>query len=396
MRRVCLLTAGKERLSAVGRNPPPDPGFAVERALSRAVANAGVARDLTGCSPMIPAVSILLHPDRPIGETADLAVEAERLGYAGVWLSDSQSIYRDVFAALTLVAERTSRVTIGTGVTNPLSRHPAVIAGAIGSIAEHAGAGRVVLGIGTGETAAEDLGRTPARIAHMEETARVVRALNAGETVTYEDTRLAQQWSAPHVPIVFASSGPRSLRAAGRTADGVYLKLGVDPDVLRYALTNLQAGRAETGRSLDGFRVQAMVPVAVADDPAVARDEVRGFAASIARAAARAIPASELPEEIATLIADLEVVASQARARQSYVEWLHSPEYAALIPDAIVDRFAIAGTGEQVVERIAALGAAGITEVIPPITMADVRPTMRRIAAEVLPGLARKREDPAG
>ena len=107
---------------------------------------------------MIPGVSVMLHPDRPIGETADLAAEAERLGYEGVWVSDSQSIFRDVFAALTLVAERTSRITIGTGVTNPLSRHPAVIAGAIGSIAEHAGGRPVVLGIGTGETAVEDLG----------------------------------------------------------------------------------------------------------------------------------------------------------------------------------------------------------------------------------------------
>ena len=128
-----------------------------------------------------------------------------------------------------------------------------------------------------------------------------------------------------------------------------------------------------------------MIPVAVDDDPAVARDEVRGFAASIARAAARAIPAEDLPEEIAAPIAELERVSSQARARQSYVQWLHSPEYAALIPDTIVDRFAIAGTGEQVAERIAALGAAGITEVIPPLTMADVRPTLRRIGTEVLP-----------
>ena len=334
---------------------------------------------------MIPGVSVMFHPDRPIGETADLAAEAERLGYEGVWVSDSQSIFRDVFAALTLVAERTSRITIGTGVTNPLSRHPAVIAGAIGSIAEHAGGRPVVLGIGTGETAVEDLGRKRATIARMEETARVIRALNAGEPVTHAGAELTQRWTAPHVPIVFASSGPRSLRAAGRTADGVYLKLGVHPDVLRYALANVAAGRAEAGRSLDDFRVQAMIPVAVDDDPAVARDEVRGFAASIARAAARAIPAEDLPEEIAAPIAELERVSSQARARQSYVQWLHSPEYAALIPDTIVDRFAIAGTGEQVAERIAALGAAGITEVIPPLTMADVRPTLRRIGTEVLP-----------
>ena len=150
--------------------------------------------------------------------------------------------------------------------------------------------------------------------------------------MTHAGAELTQRWPAPHVPIVFASSGPRSLRAAGRTADGVYLKLGVPSDVLRYALANVAAGRAEAGRSLDDFRVQAMIPVAVDDDPAVARDEVRGFAASIARAAARAIPAEDLPEEIAAPIAELERVSSQARARQSYVQWLHSPEYARADP----------------------------------------------------------------
>ncbi|UGS35328.1 LLM class flavin-dependent oxidoreductase [Capillimicrobium parvum] len=333
-------------------------------------------------------VSVMFHPDRAIGETAELAAEVERLGLAGVWLGDSQSIFRDVFTALTLVAERTSRIALGVGVTNTVSRHPAVIAGAIGSVAEHAAGRTVLLGIGTGETAVESLGRKPATIARMEEVARAVRGLNAGETVTYEGAEITQDWPAPRVPIVFASTGPRSLRAAGRTADGVYLKLGVDPDVLRYAVSNLAAGRAEGGRTLDGFRVAAMVPVAVDDDPAVARDEVRGFAAAIARAAARAIPPEDLPQEIAATIAELERVSSVARGRQSYVQWLHSPEYARMIPDAIVDRFAIAGTAAQVAGRIAGLGAAGVTEVIAPLAMPDPRPALGRIGAGVMPLLA--------
>jgi 5,10-methylenetetrahydromethanopterin reductase len=336
----------------------------------------------------VPAFSVGFHPDRPIGETADLAVEAERLGFPGVWVADSQSIFRDVYAALTLVAERTSRIAIGTGVTNPVSRHPAVIAGAIGSIAEHAAGRTVLLGIGTGETAVESLGRKRATIARMEDTARVIRGLHAGETVDYEGAELSQGWPSPAVPVVFASSGPRSLQAAGRSADGVYLKLGLHPEILRYALANVAAGRAETGRTLDGFRVQAMVPVAVDDDPAVARDEVRGFAAAIARAAARAIPADDLPAELGETIAELERVSSEARARQSYVEWLHSPEYARLIPDVIVDAFAVAGTPAEVAERIAGLGAAGITEVIAPLTMPDPWPTLRRIGTEVLPRLS--------
>jgi 5,10-methylenetetrahydromethanopterin reductase len=222
----------------------------------------------------------------------------------------------------------------------------------------------------------------------MEEVARAVQGLNAGKTVDYEGASISQDWPAPRVPVVFASTGPRSLRAAGRTADGVYLKLGVDDDVLRYALANLAAGRAEAGRTLEGFRVAAMVPVAVSDDPAAARDEVRGFAAAIARAAARAIPAADLPAEIAEPIAELERVSSVARGRQSYVQWLNSPEYARMIPDAIVDRFAIAGTAADVADRIAGLGASGITEVIAPLAMPDPRPAMLAIGRGVLPLLA--------
>lgn len=339
----------------------------------------------------VPAFSVGFHPDRPIGEVADLAVEAERLGFPGVWIADSQSIFRDVYAALTLVAERTSRIAIGTGVTNPVTRHPAVIAGAIGSIAEHAAGRTVLLGVGTGETAVESIGRKRATIARMETAARVIRGLHAGETVEYEGAELSQDWPSPPVPVIFASSGPRSLQAAGRSGDGVYLKLGIHPEVLRYALANVAAGRAESGRTLAGYRVQAMLPVAVDADPAVARDEVRGLAASIARAAARAIPADELPEELGATIAEIERVSSAARERQSYVEWLHSPEYARMIPDAIVDAFAIAGTAEEVADRIRGLGAAGITEVIAPLTMPDPWPTLRRIGTEVLPRLAVER-----
>jgi len=64
----------------------------------------------------------------------------------------------------------------------------------------------------------------------------------------------------------------------------------------------------------------------------VARDQVRGFAAAIARAAARAVPAERLPDELADTIAEVERAASATREHQSYIEWLHSPEHARLIP----------------------------------------------------------------
>lgn len=334
-----------------------------------------------------PRFCIGLHPDRPAAEVARLAVEAERLGFPGIWIADSQNLFRDVFATLALVAAGTETITIGTGVTNPVTRHPAVIAGAIATVAERAG-GRTVLGIGTGETAVESIGRRPARLAELEATARVVRALHAGETIAYDGAELSLGWPAPAVPIVFASTGPRSLTAAGRTADGVYLKLGIHPAVLGYALEHVAAGRAETGRTLRGYSVSVMLPVAVDDDPAVARDQVRGFAAAIARAAARAVPAERLPDELADTIAEVERAASATREHQSYIEWLHSPEHARLIPDGLVDAFAIAGTADSVAQRIAALGEHGITEVIAPLTMPNPAPTLSALGERVLPRVA--------
>ncbi len=341
-----------------------------------------------------PTVSVGFHPDRPVAEVGDLAAEAERLGYHGVWVADSQSLFRDVYAALTVAAMRTSRVELGTGVTNPVSRHPAVIASALGTVDELSG-GRLKMGVGTGETAVQSLGRKRATIKRMEDTARLMRGLWSGEAVEYEEATLTQDWRARRVPVLFASTGPKSLRAAGRSADGVYLKLGIDPEVMAYAMGNVADGRTESGQTLDGFLVKAMIPIAVDDDdPARARDEVRGQAGAIARAAALAIPAEDLPSSLADALAEVERKGSEARGQQGYVEWLHSPEYAASIPDEIVDAFAIAGTAREVADRIDGLGALGITGVIPPLTMPDPWPTLRAIGERVLPLLSPTTAEP--
>jgi 5,10-methylenetetrahydromethanopterin reductase len=67
-------------------------------------------------------------PNRPVVEIAALAELAEEVGFAGIWVADSQSIFRDAFAALTLAATRTRTITLASGVTNPVTRHPATLA----------------------------------------------------------------------------------------------------------------------------------------------------------------------------------------------------------------------------------------------------------------------------
>src|ERR1700693_2553887 len=86
---------------------------------------------------------------------------AEKMGFTHGWLYDSQMLGSDVYAALALCAVNTRRLIIGPGVTNPLSRIAPVTACAIATINALA-PGRVVLGIGTGNTARRKLGMTSA------------------------------------------------------------------------------------------------------------------------------------------------------------------------------------------------------------------------------------------
>src|SRR3954454_10330118 len=77
------------------------------------------------------------------------AEQGEALGYASVWLGESQLIWRELHTLLGALAVRTTRVRLGTGVTNPVTRHPTVTASAVATLQELSG-GRMALGMGVG------------------------------------------------------------------------------------------------------------------------------------------------------------------------------------------------------------------------------------------------------
>lgn len=99
---------------------------------------------------------------------------AERLGYDAVWLGDSQMIWREMYVLLGAAAKATSRVWLGTGVTNPITRLPAVTASAITTLQELSG-GRGILGVGTGDSSVRILGMKPATLAGLEQLVNQVR-----------------------------------------------------------------------------------------------------------------------------------------------------------------------------------------------------------------------------
>ena len=149
----------------------------------------------------------------PPGAAGLVARFAEDAGWDGVVFADTQNLAADVYGSLCLAAASTSTLLLGTGVTNPVTRHPAVTASAIATVQAAAG-GRTVLGIGRGDSSLAHLGREPERVAAFEAYLVRVQGYLRGEPVDLgEGVTSRNEWiggnGLPKVPVDVAATGPR-------------------------------------------------------------------------------------------------------------------------------------------------------------------------------------------
>ena len=163
---------------------------------------------------------VILQPVDAPGDFVPMVSEIESLGYANLWCTDSSLHARNVYSYLTLAAMNTTSLRLGTAVTNPLTRHPAITASAAATIDE-VSAGRMLLGIGVGDRPLLALGYEPSRLADLEATIEDLRRLWGGETAdrharSYElDEAHMRIPARSDIPIYISASGPRTFRARG-------------------------------------------------------------------------------------------------------------------------------------------------------------------------------------
>src|SRR5437016_10636998 len=165
--------------------------------------------------------------DPPVSRVVELTKLAEDLGFDHAWIWDSHVLWEEVYPIFALQAAATSRIRLGPCVTNPATRDPTVTARALATLNEISG-GRMVMGIGRGDSARRVLGQKPVSVEQLEADCRLIRDLAAGREVSYDGVKIRLKWAEHELPIWIAGYGPKALRAAGRVADGVIIQLA-DP-----------------------------------------------------------------------------------------------------------------------------------------------------------------------
>jgi 5,10-methylenetetrahydromethanopterin reductase len=282
--------------------------------------------------------------------------EIDALGFQNLWVTDSSLHARNSYAYLTLAAMRSSRLLLGTAVTNPLTRHPAITAVAAATVDELSG-GRMILGIGPGDRPLLALGLKPSSVASLRASIAAIRALWRGERVSVEnpaftlDDAHLRFPARPDLPIFISASGPRMLELAGEVGDGVILLVGLFPEALAWALEQVDRGAANAGRPRPHIAVFAYGAIDADADRAL--DSARSIAAWFPQTAPRICRLAGLPSSLV----------DEVRARYAGGEFQEAASAARLLPDSFVRRVALAGDAEQARERIRAAVDAGADSV---------------------------------
>src|ERR1043166_9604931 len=196
--------------------------------------------------PVRFGINFLPHRAR---ELVDWVRTAEATGFAIAGVADSQSLYRDVYVCEALVATQTNSIRFGARVINPLTRHPAVAACAAATLEELA-PGRTMLGVGTGDSAVDNIGIRPATLVELRDYVRAVRELLGNGQSNYQGAPCKLTWWTGRIPIYLAASAPKTLQLAGEIADGVVINTGLTPEIIRDSIAQVRIGAERAGRDL--------------------------------------------------------------------------------------------------------------------------------------------------
>ncbi len=306
-----------------------------------------------------------LHP--PPRQSLDAFTEtvrrADRYGFARIGTGDTQWHNMECFVALTLMALHSERVEVGPRVTNPVTREPSVMASAMVSL-DLVSNGRAVLTIGRGDSAVHNIGLKPATVEQTREYIMAVRELLENGQTTYRGRHnrfiFARPEASRRIPICVTAEGPRMLRLAGQVGDQVLIGTGLSAEIVAASLEQLHEGAREARRDPAEIEVWWAPRLCIAESRERALKDIRASVASAGNHALRSgLAGRHVPERLQQNI---------RRFHQEYDYAQHgdkSGKNARLIDelgltDYLLERFAVAGTPDDIVQRIRSLSSLGL------------------------------------
>lgn len=309
----------------------------------------------------------------------EIARHAEQEGWAGITTVDSQNLAQDPYVCLALAAQATERLGVMTSVTNTVTRAPAVTASSALTI-QSLSRGRMVLGIGRGDSALAHLGRAPARLKWFEQYLKSLQAYLNGEEVPFDETLLLDEtaplvdsldladapdassirWAknVAKVPVEVAATGARVIGIAARHADRIMFALGADVERLKWGIETARSAAGEAGRDAETLSFGAYVNVACHDDLSVARSLGRAGSSLFARFSVMhgevSGPASESQQAVFNDLHSRYDMNKHAQADGDQTNTL---------TDEFMDSYAIIGSADHCIDRLSAIKALGIDKV---------------------------------
>jgi 5,10-methylenetetrahydromethanopterin reductase len=299
-------------------------------------------------------VSVGISPRQSFESWAKFVAELEAEGVGRVWVIDSQLAMKDVYAGLVVAALNTTRIGLGTGVTNAVTRHPTVTANAISAVAEISH-GRAILGLGAGDSALYGIGLKPQKVAEVEEAIAFFRS--------HLDRSIA---------MYLAVSQQRMCELAGRKADGAIVMGPAQPDMVRQQVGWIEAGLSAAGRSRGDFDISLVTTMSAEVG------DVRSWASTQARLLThyKELPPSLLPfrDEI-----------QRSAASYDYADHLSTRAgHSTAVSDELARALAVVGTPEQSVARLRELMSTGVDTLMLPLTGRNRIERWRKIRDEIL------------
>jgi alkanesulfonate monooxygenase SsuD/methylene tetrahydromethanopterin reductase-like flavin-dependent oxidoreductase (luciferase family) len=273
-----------------------------------------------------------------------LAQRAEAWGFRRFWVGDSHMIWREVYTLMGAIAATTSRIEIAPGVTHPQVRHLTVTASAMATLNELA-PGRAVLGIGVGATGPGNIGMQPLTIEEMGTAVRMLSQLLDGEAVQINKRQVQCVFAAkPRIPIYIGTRAPKIMRLAAELGDGIIYTGEVS--TLEPTINTLKQCCSEVGRPWNELKFVYRLPCSIDASSVQARNEVKG---KIARAAMTHLGRLHRMGKLT----DPDDRQAVERLWQHYDTYHHmGPEHAHLVRDEWVERFALAGTADEVRDQV--------------------------------------------